>query len=147
MQNVKDFIAANQTMPVAGAEVKKPTRMSYTARSELTDNACAKQLFKLMETKKTNLCVAADVDTAKELLEMAEILGPEICMLKTHCDLYPDFTESFGAQLMAIAEKHNFMIFEDRKFADIGNTVVGQYSSGVHKIADWSHITLSLIHI
>ena len=61
MQNVKDFIAANQTMPVAGAEVKKPTRMSYTARSELTDNACAKQLFKLMETKKTNLCVAADV--------------------------------------------------------------------------------------
>ncbi|ABO95166.1 Uridine 5'- monophosphate synthase [Ostreococcus lucimarinus CCE9901] len=141
VQNVKDFIAANQTMPVAGAEVKKPTRMSYTARSELTDNACAKQLFKLMETKKTNLCVAADVDTAKELLEMAEILGPEICMLKTHCDLYPDFTESFGAQLMAIAEKHNFMIFEDRKFADIGNTVVGQYSSGVHKIADWSHIT------
>jgi uridine monophosphate synthetase len=141
VQNVKDFIAANQTMPVAGAEVKKPTRMSYTARSELTDNACAKQLFKLMETKKTNLCVAADVDTAKELLEMAEILGPEICMLKTHCDLYPDFTESFGAQLMAIAEKHNFMTFEDRKFADIGNTVVGQYSSGVHKIADWSHIT------
>ena len=128
-------------MPVAGAEAKKPTRMSYTARSELTDNACAKQLFNLMETKKTNLCVAADVTTAKELLEMAEILGPEICMLKTHCDLYPDFTESFGEQLMAIAEKHNFMIFEDRKFADIGNTVVGQYSSGVHKIADWSHIT------
>ncbi|KAJ7665500.1 Orotidine 5'-phosphate decarboxylase domain-containing protein [Mycena rosella] len=59
----------------------------------------------------------------------------------THIDIIEDFTPSLVAELQALSAKHDFVIFEDRKFADIGNTVALQYSGGVHKIASWSHLT------
>jgi len=54
---------------------------------------------------------------------------------------HPRWDASIATQLEALAAKHDFLIFEDRKFADIGNTVVSQYGGGIYKIADWSHIT------
>ncbi|RKO99008.1 hypothetical protein CXG81DRAFT_6649, partial [Caulochytrium protostelioides] len=113
---------------------------TYEQRAALAPHPLARRLCRLMARKQTNLCIAADVTTAAELVQIADVLGPLICVLKTHIDIVDDFTDALAAQLVALSDKHDFLIFEDRKFADIGNTVRLQYTNGVYRIADWAHI-------
>lgn len=115
--------------------------LTYSQRAELCANPTAKQLLALMDKKQTNLSIAADVTTKSALLKIADELGPYICVLKTHIDIVEDFDTDLITELQRLSEKHNFLIFEDRKFADIGNTVAHQYQDGIYHIADWAHIT------
>ncbi|KAI4525677.1 orotidine monophosphate decarboxylase [Schizophyllum commune Loenen D] len=116
-------------------------KLTYGQRAARFINPAAKALLETMERKKSNLSVSVDVVKSADLLAIVDTVGPYICLIKTHVDVVEDFEPSLVKQLQALAEKHDFLIFEDRKFADIGNTVALQYSSGVHKIASWSHIT------
>uniref|UniRef100_A0A1B0A7K6 Uridine 5'-monophosphate synthase n=1 Tax=Glossina pallidipes TaxID=7398 RepID=A0A1B0A7K6_GLOPL len=116
------------------------SEMPYEVRANLAKCEVTKELFNLMTTKETNLCLAADLTKCAQVLEVADKCGPYICLLKTHVDILEDFNNEFIETLLAIAERHKFLIMEDRKFADIGNTVSLQCGKGLYEIARWADV-------
>ncbi|XP_037693260.1 uridine 5'-monophosphate synthase isoform X2 [Choloepus didactylus] len=134
------FVAADQNGSLSSVK-KAPKELSFGARAELPGiHTVASKLLRLMEKKETNLCLSADVSESRELLQLADALGPSICIFKTHVDTLNDFTLDVMKELTTLAKRHDFLIFEDRKFADIGNTVKRQYEGGVFKIASWADL-------
>lgn len=59
-------------------------------------------------------------------------------MLKTHVDIVDDYSPKFVEELKRLASELDFVLWEDRKFADIGATVATQYDGGLFRIADWA---------
>lgn len=115
-------------------------KLPYSKRAKLTLNPLASKLLELMASKQTNICLAADLKEKDAILELANVVGPHIAVLKTHVDVIEDFNESFILRLKELARQHRFLLMEDRKFADIGNTVLLQYKHGLYKIAEWADL-------
>ncbi|CAC9891265.1 unnamed protein product [Aureobasidium pullulans] len=114
---------------------------SYQERASLPKTSpVASYLLRLIAAKQTNLCVSADVSTTRELLQLAEEVGDSICMLKTHADIINDFGPRTIEGLKEIAAKKHFLVFEDRKFGDIGSTVQKQFTAGPLQIVRWANI-------
>lgn len=137
---IKDFLAGN------AVKFEEKKRLSYEQKLENADHSAARKLLEIAIEKQTNLIASADVVTTQELLNLAEKVGPHIAALKTHIDIITDFDfEKTILPLRDIAAKHNFLIMEDRKFADIGSTQELQYSYGVYKIASWADLITSQV--
>ena len=121
------------------------SKCTFADRATKTTHPLSAYLLRLMTVKKSNLCLSADVSTTHQLLHLADTIGPSIVVLKTHYDLVSNWdyhpATGTGARLNRLARRHGFLIFEDRKFGDIGSTVQAQYVEGSARIIDWSHIT------
>ncbi len=108
------------------------------SKPKLAPNPLTRRLENLIEEKRSRLVLSLDVDTQAEFFHLLRQTAAHIVMLKTHVDILSDYDKSFIPALKEYARKFRFMIFEDRKFADIGHTVKKQYRGGIFKISDWA---------
>ena len=100
-----------------------PSRTDYSSRADRPGtHPLTAYLLQLMSIKRSNLCVSADVHSTAALLRLAEEVGDSICILKTHADIIDDFGEDTIQGLQEISRRKKFLLFEDRKFGDIGST-------------------------
>ena len=133
VERINDFLAGN----VVKFEEEK--RISYEEKLEICDHSVAQKLLEIAIEKRSNLIVSADVTSTQELLALAEKVGPHIVALKTHMDILVDFDpDKTILPLKDLATKYNFLLMEDRKFADIGNTQELQFAYGIYKISNWA---------
>ena len=111
-------------MPPSGQPARHPTlTQSFSHRASLPNtHPLAAYLLNLITIKQSNLCVSADVSSSAVLLQLAEDVGDSICMLKTHADIVDDWSERTVQRLKEISRQKGFLLFEDRKFGDIGST-------------------------
>ncbi len=138
VERINDFLAGNTV------KFEEKKRLSYEQKLEIADHSVSQKLLNIALAKKSNLIASADVTTTSELLDLAEKVGPHVVALKTHIDIISDFDyEKTILALKELSKKHNFLLMEDRKFADIGNTQELQFTKGVYKISDWADFVTS----
>lgn len=114
-------------------------RTPLAERESLTESALNKKILGIMRRKKSNLCLAVDYTTVEQCLQMIELAGPFVLAIKLHADAITDFNEEFTRKLTTMANDMDFIIFEDRKFGDTGNTNLLQLT-GAQKIANWADV-------
>lgn len=99
-----------------------------------------KRLVELALKKQSNLIASADLITSAEVLRFANEVADHIVALKLHSDIIQDFSDDLIYQLKKLAKEKEFLLFEDRKFADIGNTQEMQFKKSIYKISDWADL-------
>ena len=100
----------------------------------------ADEIRSSMASRRTRVVLAADQKSISEISHSLSQAGPSICMLKTHVDGVVDFEYTrWMDEVVRPARDMGILIFEDRKFADIGHVSKIQML-GHQRIARWADI-------
>lgn len=110
------------------------------AANATTGNALVTRIRETMHRKKSNVVLSLDVSDQERFFDILERTSGSIAVVKTHVDIMNGNIEAFTRRLRRIAQAADLVVFEDRKFADIGSTVRKQYREGPARIAEWAEL-------
>jgi orotidine 5'-phosphate decarboxylase subfamily 1 len=92
----------------------------------------ARSLRDIVVAKSTNLVFSNDIRDPDRFFQVLDQVADHICMVKTHLDLNLDARERIITGIKARVNgsgSGGYWWLDDRKFADIGSTVMGQIES------------------
>lgn len=112
---------------------------AWGERWRLTASPIAKRYMSVAATKRSLVCLAADRTTMAGLFDLIETVAPYVAALKTHVDLVDDWSPEAWGRFCKAAHEADLLIFEDRKFADIGKISRAQMS-GIYDVRSWSDL-------
>jgi len=101
-----------------------------------------RKYMEISEKKQSLVCLAADKNTMSEMFELLDKVAPFVTVLKTHVDLIDDWNMEAWMYFCKLANDSDLLIFEDRKFADIGK-ISSQQMGGVYNIRCWADLVTS----
>lgn len=122
-----------------------PKKERIPLEKKQINHPVAKRLIEIALKKQSNLIASADVITSAELINLAEQIGEHIVALKLHTDIIRDFSMDLIEKLKQLSKEKEFLLFEDRKFGDIGNTQELQFKEGMYSISNWADMITSHI--
>ena len=114
----------------------------WGSRWSSSTSVIARKYMEVAARKKSLVCLAADRNTMSGLFELIELVGPYVAALKTHVDLVEDWNKEIWEKFCDAANNADLLIFEDRKFADIGKISRNQMA-GIYDIRSWADLVTS----
>lgn len=98
------------------------------------------KLYQLALFKKSNIIISCDFMTNQEILNCLQYIGSFIIAVKVHLDILEssNYTQ-FLTDLNTLKIKHNFLVIEDAKYADIDSIMIEKINNSqldINNIAD-----------
>ena len=127
VENVKKHVKDKYNLDIniyCFLNIKELLRQNLDINISSNDSICCftKELNSIIKKKQTNICLSLDETNWTNFFSILDKVKDKICLLKIHLDLMEDFDQNIINKLIIMSKAYNFMIWEDRKLCDIGNT-------------------------